>query len=79
MKKLILILFIAMLFVSCGGVSKTDCYESVKKEFPEALDIITPISRNYVYIVVDKDSFIYYIETMDLFTSDITSKQLIFK
>ena len=29
--------------------------------------------------VVDKDSFIYYIETMDLFTSDITSKQLIFK
>lgn len=80
MKKFqIVILLMSILFISCDGWNEVECYESVRIEFPDAIEIKQPIGEKWKFIVMDYDSSIYYVQTMNNSNTDVTSKELIFK
>ena len=80
MKKVILFLAVsALLFSSCDANDSYKCKQSVEKSFPNALSIVQPTNEEFSWIVMDKDSSIYYVETMNLLDTEISQKELIFK
>lgn len=78
-KHLLTILIILVLFTSCDGYDEYGCYESVKKEFPDAIEIERIPYNNYTFIVKNKDSTTYYVKTMNITNTNITLKHLLFK
>ena len=79
MKKVILFIAVLALLSSCDANDSYKCKQSVEKSFPNALSIVQPTNEEYSWIVMDKDSSIYYVETMNLFDTEISQKELIFK
>lgn len=80
MKKLLFILLVFGTF-SCfpvgDALTPSECYNSVEAEYPDALHIYHLDGANYKFIVIDSDSTIYYIETMNLTDSNISKKRII--
>lgn len=72
------LILVTTLFTSCG-FDEYDCFKSVEEEFPNAIEIKSPVGEDYRFIVMDADSSIYYIETMNNHNTDITQKELLFK
>lgn len=80
MKRLVLFFaLLVLLFSSCDALDSDKCRMSVEKSFPDALEIVSPAGESHIWIVMDKDSSIYYVETMALFNAKMTHKELIFK
>ena len=71
-------LLIVFITASCG-VSQIDCYKSVEEAFPDAILIKKPIGEDWAYIVIDYDSNVYYVETMNIFDTELSQNELIFK
>jgi len=65
--------------ISCAGYDEYSCYENVQEEFPNAIAIKSPIGEKYSFIVIDADSSVYYIETMNKSDTKLTQKELIHK
>lgn len=79
MKKFRIISIFAMAFLSsCGeGADSLKCKESVKNNFPNAIEIVKPTNQDYVFIVLDSDSTVWYIETRNIGV-DISEKENLF-
>jgi len=72
MKKLVMFIciFYSLLFVGCGS-DVTGCYESIVKKYPDSKIILIP-GQNFKYIIVTKNGYLKYIETMNTFDTGIT-------
>lgn len=80
MKKYYLFLILTIsLLTSCDALDSYKCKQSVEKSFPEAVSIIQPSGSNFTWIVIDKDSSVYYIRTMNVSNTEVTQRELIFK
>ena len=78
-KVFLLLSFSVLLFSSCDSVSSEKCKKSVEKSFPKAIQIIQPSGEKFTWILIDKDSSIYYVETMAEFSTEVTKRELIIK
>ena len=67
------------LLSSCGGFDNYGCFKTVEDEFPNYIQIEQPYGEEYEFIVIDADSSVYYVKTMNATDTEITSKQLIHK
>jgi len=75
MKKILLILFVSLMITSCSY--DIDYQIEIAKQIPNA----KIYKLNHVanrYIVVSKDSSVYYVECSTAFGPEISSKQLLF-
>ena len=63
MKKLIGILLITFLLMSCATINDFKSIQSVKKEFPGAIDIRKSIECPSIFVVMDIDSSLWYVNT----------------
>lgn len=71
-KKILIILVLSFTLFSCNGSNDNFlCYKSVQKKYPNS-KIIPIINRKYKFFVKNDKGVIYYIETMDKFSTDIT-------
>ncbi len=68
-----------VILTSCAGNDEVGCYNSVKDEFPNAIEIKQPIGEKWIFIVKDKDSLIYFVKTMNVNDTEITQMELLFK
>ena len=84
-RKLALIYSAWLILVLCSSCNvgnfqhQSDCRESVKKEFPNAIEIKKPIDTKWVWIVLDKDSSIWFVRTGNNFNTKVSTKDLMFK
>tara|TARA_R110002020_G_scaffold242484_1_gene455847 strand:+ start:496 stop:753 length:258 start_codon:yes stop_codon:yes gene_type:complete len=69
---------LATCLASCGN-DEYGCYESVQEEFPNAITIKRPIGEKWSFVVIDADSSVYYVETMNNLDTKLTQKELIHK
>jgi hypothetical protein len=70
---------LATCLFSCDGHDEFACYQRVKEEFPNAIKVSRPIGEKWEFIVIDEDSSIYFVETMNVSNTDLTQKELIHK
>jgi len=70
---------LATCLASCAGNDEYACYESVKETFPNAIAIKRPIGEKWSFVVIDADSCVYYVETMNSSDTKLTQKELIHK
>ena len=74
-----LYILLATCLYSCAGEDEYGCYKSVQEEFPNAIDISSPIGERYRFVVIDADSTVYYVETMNQNDTEVTQTELIYK
>lgn len=68
----------SFLFTSCGS-DEVGCYNSVRDEFPNAIEIKQPIGEKWRFIIMVEDSSIYFAKTINLTNTNVTHKELLFK
>lgn len=71
-------LLACVLFSSCGVGNLQDdleCKTSVEKEFPKAIKIIQPTGERFRWLVLDADSSLWYVETMNNFNTNVSGKE----
>lgn len=71
-------LLACVLFSSCDiGKLQDDleCKTSVEKEFPKAINIIQPTGEKFRWLVLDADSSLWYVETMNNFNTNVSGKE----
>jgi len=74
MKKL-LILTIALAMTSCYN---SDYQNSVNKEFPGSTSFKVDHEGSHIFIVIDKDSSVYFVECSRFMSTKPSTKQLLF-
>ena len=82
LKYFLLIVFIFLLS-SCldnygNRQNPLECKYNIEREFPNAVEIKPIEFQKWKWIVINKDSTIWYVETMDNWTTKITSRVKIF-
>jgi hypothetical protein len=70
MKKIIFILVILTGLYSCSGLNASKVRHGVIKKFPQSVLIISPPGRFATFIVIDKDSTVWYVESIAIFNAD---------
>lgn len=81
MKKILFILTLLSI-VGCGiGTSQSDLElkTNVEKEFPNYIEIKRPTGVRFRWLVIDADSSLWYVETMNNFNCNVSGKELIYK
>lgn len=71
-------LFAGVLLTSCDVGNLQDdleCKTSVEKEFPKAIKIIQPTGERFRWLVLDADSSLWYVETMNNFNTNVSDKE----
>ncbi len=75
--KYLVLLFAVSLCLGCDASNSMLCYKSVVKEFPEGV-IYTIPGEKYTFIVIDVNEDVYYVETLDATTPDVSMKFKLF-
>lgn len=70
---------LATCLISCDGFDEFACYQRVSEEFPNAIKVSRPIGVKFQFIVIDADSSVYFVKTMNSSNTDLTQKELIHK
>lgn len=73
--KRLLILSLALVMTSCYN---SDYQESVNKEFPESKSFKVDHDGSNIFIVIDKDSSVYFVECSRFMSTKPSSKQYLF-
>ena len=66
-------MLLGLMLIGCDGFDDIKCLESVKQEFPEAMTIHMKPKNRFTFIVVDKDSSVYYVRTGNQQDAEVTS------
>ena len=78
--KTLFIFAISIFLISCSGLDAYQVKMSVMQKFPHALMIYTPPGKSITdFIVIDKDSTIYYVKNRGLFVADKNEIDIIYK
>ena len=70
MKKLIFVLLVILIMASCSSGLAYKVKQSVIAEFPNAILIESPVGRDFIFIVIDSDSSVYYVSNGGIFTAN---------
>jgi hypothetical protein len=63
--------------MGCDAADNYECYRSVQAKYPEAKKIYVPVGIKYTFVVRDKDGKVYFVRTMKLFNTDISSTEML--
>lgn len=76
MKKLVVLGLMVFSLTACDSYDGNKCYESVRKAYPDAKVHLLP-SEKFRFIVETKQGEVIYVETMDVWSTDITQTYVI--
>lgn len=65
------ILIASLAVTGCGGYDPNNCYESVKRAYPNAEVVMIP-GEDYRFIVKEVNGDVIYVETMNMSNGDVT-------
>ena len=77
--KMVMVVFLGIMVVSCAGYDNYECYQTVLKVYKDiGVVYIIPDTR-YKFIVLTKDGEVRYVRTNNRTNTDITHNYLLFK
>lgn len=80
MKNLVRVLLITLgvMFVSCDANNKYKCRQSITEMFPNAVDVKMLPSDPFKWMVLNNDSTVWFVETMNITNPDVSDFEKVF-